>query len=118
MIIRTPPKLTSKNGVVNYIEVNLWSWLRDLYTGLFKISFKDNFQAFLVKDLTILAGQQVAITNEFKNIYPGQVPSGRIITRQQGNGIILDGDTQWTSSFVYLNNPSANDVTITILFFL
>lgn len=117
MIIRTPPKLTSKKGIVNYIEVSLWSWLRDLTSGVLKISFKENFQNFLVENLTIPAGQQVTINNAFSISYPGIIPSGRIITRQQGNGVINDGNERWTSERVYLNNPSANDVTISVLFF-
>ena len=117
MIIRTPPKLTNKQGFLGYIEINLWSWLRDLTTGLLKINFKENFQSFYVKNLLIPAGEQVTIPNEFKNVYPGVIPSGRIITRQQGNAVILDGNQPWTATQIFLYNPSVNDATITILFF-
>jgi len=117
MIIRTPPKLTNRSSVVKYVEINLWSWLRDLTTGLLKIDFKQNFQSFSVEGLVIPAGVEVAISNQFKTSYPGTIPSGRIITRQQGDANIIDGPTKWNESLVYLINPSANDATISVIFF-
>lgn len=117
MIIRTPPKLTNRNSYIKYIEVDLWSWLKDFATGILKISFKENFQSFLVENLSIPAGTEVSIYNQFRNFYPGTIPSGRIITRQQGEAVILDGLTEWTANHVYLRNPSANDAVISVLFF-
>jgi hypothetical protein len=117
MIIRTPPKLTNRSAVVKYIEIDLWSWLRELAVGLLKINFQANFQSFMVTDLPIAAGQEVAIPNQFATSYTGVIPSGRIITRQQGNASIIDGTTPWSQSFVYLLNPSANNVIVSVLFF-
>ena len=117
MIIRTPPKLTNRNSVVKYVEIDLWSWLKELSTGLLKIDFKQNFQSFIVEKLSIPAGMEVAIPNQFRTAYPGTIPSGRIITRQLGEAIILDGNTSWTENHVYLRNPSANDAVISVLFF-
>lgn len=117
MIIRLPPKITNKNSFLKYIEVDLWSWLRELSNGLLRINFIQNFQSFMVNDLSIPAGVEVAISNEFRISYPGNIPSGRIITRQRGDATIIDGDTVWDASQVYLKNPSANDVVISVLFF-
>ena len=117
MIIRTPPKLTNRNSVIKYIEINLWSWLKELSTGILKINFTENFQSFLVEGLTIPAGVEVAISNQFRQSYPGTIPSGRIITRQRGDANIIDGPTSWNSALVYLYNPSANDAVISVLFF-
>lgn len=117
MIIRTPPKLTNRNSLVKYIEIDLWSWLRDLTTGLLKIDFKQNFQSFTVEQLNIPAGMEVSIPNQFRTAYPGNIPSGRIIIRQQGDANIIDGNTSWTENHVYLRNPSANDAVISVLFF-
>lgn len=117
MIIRTPPKLTNRSSVVKYIEIDLWSWLRELSIGLLKIDFKQNFQSFTVEQLSIPAGVEVAISNQFKTSYPGTIPSARIITRQQGDANIIDGTTQWNESLVYLLNPSANDAVISVIFF-
>lgn len=118
MIIRTPPKLTNRSGVLKFLEVDLWSWLRELTVGLMKINFKDNFQSFTVQNIAIPAGTEVSIANQFKNVYPGFIPSGRIIIRQQGDANIIDGATTWTANSLYLRNPSANDTVITVLFFM
>ena len=117
MIIRTPPKLTSRDAVVKYVEVDLWSWLKELSTGLLKINFKENFQAFTVENIRIPAGIEVSIPNQFRTAYPGTIPSGRIIIRQQGDANIIDGTTEWNANHVYLRNPSANDAVISVLFF-
>lgn len=117
MIIRTPPKITNRNSMIKYIEVDLWSWLKDLATGILKITFQQNFQCFTVSGLSIPAGTEVAITNQFKTSYPGVIPTDRIITRQQGDANIIDGDTVWSDSLVYLKNPSVNDAVISVIFF-
>lgn len=117
MIIRTPPKLTNRSSTIKYLEVDLWSWLKDLSTGLLKIQFNQNFQSFLVEGLLIPAGEEVAINNQFGKSYPGIIPSGRIITRQIGNANIIDGPTSWNKDLVYLQNPSGEPATISVLFF-
>ncbi len=117
MIIRPPPKLTNRSSVVKYVEIDLWSWLKELTTGILKIDFIQNFQSFTITGLSIPAGTEVAISNQFRTAYPGTIPSGRIITRQQGDANIIDGPTVWTDSLVYLFNPSANDAVISVIFF-
>lgn len=117
MIIRTPPKLTNRDSVLKYIEVDLWSWLRDLSIGILKIDFRQNFQSFIVENLKIPAGMEVSIPNAFKRSYPGVIPSARIITRQIGDAHIIDGDKKWTENEVFLKNPSVNDSTISVIFF-
>jgi hypothetical protein len=117
MIIRTPPKLTNRSSYIEYLEVKLWSWLKELTTGLLKIDFEQNFQAFIVRDLVIKAGEEVAISNQFDKVYPGLIPSGRIIIRQQGDANIIDGVKPWTTTHLYLQNPSLNDATVSVFFF-
>lgn len=117
MIIRTPPKLTNRNSVIKYVEIDLWSWLKDLSSGLLKINFQQNFQSFTVENIEIPAGIEVSIPNAFRTAYPGTIPSGRIIIRQLGDANILDGNTSWTDSHVYLRNPSANDAVVSVIFF-
>lgn len=117
MIIRNPPKITNQRSILKYIEVDLWNWLKELTTNLFNIDFKQNFMSFTVQDLEIPANTEVSINNQFKNVYPGLIPSARIITRQQGNATIIDGDTVWNENHVFLKNPSANDAVITVIFF-
>lgn len=117
MIIKPPPKLTSKSSYLKYIEVDLWNWLKELSVGLLKVNFEQNFQSFIVSDITMPAGEEITITNQFQTFYPGVIPSGRIIIRQQGDANIIDGDTEWTSAHLYLKNPSANDAVVSVLFF-
>lgn len=118
MIIRTPPKLTNKKTFLEFIEVDLWAWMKEVYTGLFKITFKENFQCFIVKNLSIPANTEVAITNAFATSYPGYIPSAYIIVRQTGNAVIIDGDTKWTTNQVYLQNPTGNNTVVTVIFFM
>lgn len=119
MIIRTPPKLTNRNSVVKYVEVDLWSWLKEFATGILKINFRDNFQSFIVNNIKIPAGEEVAIPNQFKTAYPGNIPSGRIIIRQRlSDTTVLDGDKEWTENHVYLKNTSGADVIVSVLFFM
>lgn len=115
MILRIPPRLTNRALIEKYLEVDLWTWLRDITTLTNRISFVDNFQAFLVKNVSIPNGQQVGIPNQFDN---GQIPTGRIITRQTGNAVIVDGATPWSADVLYLANPSANDAVVSVLFFI
>jgi len=117
MIIRVPPKITNRNSIVKYIEVDLWSWLKELSVGLLKITFSENFQSFRIDNLSLPAGMEVAIPNGFRTAYPGIIPSSRIIVRQKGNANVIDGDTEWNDSHVYLKNPSANDTVISVIFF-
>ncbi len=114
--LRTPPKITNRNALVKYVEVELWSWLKDLATRILKINFRDNFQSFTVEKLSLPAGMEVSIPNQFRTSYPGNIPSARIITRQQGDANILDGLNEWTDTHVYLRNPSANDAVVTVVF--
>ena len=117
MIIKNPPKLMNRQLFLKYLEVDLWGWLRQLSSGILDINFADNFQSFTVTDLLILAGTEVSIANQFNSVYPGRIPNHRIITRQVGDATILDGTQAWTGEHVYLNNPSGNDVTISVIFF-
>lgn len=118
MIIKNPPKLSNRNSFLTYIEVDLWSWLKQLANGLLKINFQQNFQSFIVKDLVIPPNKEVAIPNQFFEVYPGTLPDYRIIVRQRGDATIIDGPTVWNPKLVYLFNTSmTNSATITVIFF-
>ena len=116
MIIRPPPKLTNRSSYVKFIETDLWTWMRDL--SISKTSFKDNFRAFIIEDLEIPATKEVEIANQLQVAYPGLIPTGRIVIRQQGDANIIDGVTPWTEDLLYLYNPSANDAIVSVLFFI
>lgn len=118
MLIKNPPRLTNRESVVKFLEGDLWRWMKDLTIGFTKINFNDNFQAFMVSEVKIPAGTQIAIANQFKSRYPGVIPTGRFIVRQRGDANIIDGTTPWTSDLLYLQNPSANDAVVSIIFFI
>lgn len=91
--------------------------MKELTLGFTKINFNDNFQSFIVENVSIASGKEVAIANEFNNRYPGLIPSGRIIVRQSGNANIIDGVNKWTADLLYLRNPSEENAIVSVLFF-
>jgi len=117
MILKNPPRMTNRESVSKYIETDLWTWLKSISTTFLKLNFQDNFQSFTIPNLSIPAGQEVAIPNGFQGKFTGLIPNGRIISRQTGDANIIDGPTPWTSSIVYLQNPSINDAVVTVIFF-
>lgn len=117
MMIRSPPRITNRSAIIKYLDVDLWSWMKEVSIAFTNINFKDNFQSFIVQNLSIPAGTEVAISNEFQNIYPGIIPIGRIIIRQTGDANIIDGNTPWNEIALFLRNPSANNAVVTVLFF-
>ena len=117
MLIKLPPRLTNRNVIIKYLETDLWTWLRDATAAFTRINFQDNFQSFIAKDVYIPANKEVAIQNQFKNRYPGLIPDGRIIIRQSGKAVVIDGDSKWTADQLFLKNASSLDTTVSVLFF-
>ena len=117
MLLKSPPRLTNRSVFIKYIESDLWSWLKDLSTAFLKINFQDNFMSFIAKDILIPANKQVAVQNQFKNRYPGLIPEGRIIIRQSGKAIVIDGESAWTVDQCFLQNASNVDTKVSVLFF-
>jgi hypothetical protein len=88
--------------------------LSDLRRVVYQLTFVDNFRAWETTQ-TIAANTEVAIPNAFQN---GAIPTKWIVSDHRGNGIVVRGDTEWTSDYVFLKNRSATDsVTVTVLFF-
>lgn len=99
--------------VVKYLTVDLVFSLRELYTGLSRLDFTENFEAFEVT-VTVPANSELAIRNQLDPV----VPTGKIILRDGARAGVLDGDTAWTKDYVYLKNTDAtNDITVTVVFF-
>lgn len=117
MLFKFPPKLGSKSGIIKFLEADLWMWMRDLSVGLLKMNFTENFESFRVENLLIKNGQEVAIANQLKTKANNAIPTSRIIVRQQGNGLVTDGTTAWTTNLLYLMNHGPDDVTISVIFF-
>jgi len=87
--------------------------LSDLRRVVYQLTFVDNFRAWETTQ-TIAANSEVAIPNAFQ----GPIPSKWIVVDHRGNGVIIRGDTEWNSDYVFLKNRSATDsATVTVLFF-
>lgn len=116
MILRPPPRMMNRQAMTTYVDTRLWPWLKDLQNLSRRMTFEENFQTFRVDNLSIPAGQEVAIANRLASLYTGLIPSGRIIVRQTGDANIIDGKS-WTLEYLYLLNPSANDAVVSVIFF-
>lgn len=84
----------------------------ELSWGITRLTFIDNFESFIVEK-TFSAGEELAIRNEIKN---NKIPKYYIVLRQDAEGQIVDGATEWTSDQVYLKNTGSGSVTATIVF--
>ena len=83
--------------------------IRELSTGLYKLTLEDNFEGFDTTQV-ITSGSEAKIRNELKFI-----PTRYIITMQEGNGNVTKSNT-WTSDFLYMTNHGPDSVTVTIRF--
>lgn len=98
--------------VVRYLSIDLVKGMRELTNGLSKLTFDQNFESFETT-VTIPASSELAIRNELR----GVVPTKRLIVRG-GTGAysVVDGDTAWTTDYVYMKNTSGSSVTVTLVF--
>lgn len=94
--------------ILQYLEVYLANTLQDITTALTRLTFQDNFRSFEV-EVTLAAGQELAIQHNL-----GVVPSGKLILKSTGYQV-RDGDTAWTSDYIYLKNDGAGSVTLTVV---
>ena len=93
---------------------DLTALIRELSTGLRKLTIDENMDAFVVEDLVIPANSEVSVGNKLTFI-----PKHYIITTQKGNALITKGDTEWTRSTLYLkNNDNSNEATVNVVFIL
>lgn len=95
--------------IVKYLAVELASSLRELRQGLTKLNFSDNFEGW-IEEVEIPATSEKKITNRL-----GSIPNYRLILRSNSDSIV-DGDTAWSTEFVYLKNTSASTATLTVAF--
>lgn len=114
MRFKKPPRFSSVTDSRQF-DAEMFHWATSITQGLNRLTFKENFISFIVEDITIGAGNTADVPNELARIYPGQIPSYRMILRQTGNGLITDGD--WDVQFLRLINNGAVDVTATVAFF-
>jgi len=97
------------DDALNYLSVDLANSLRDLTTGLGRLKLLDNFEGFEAQ-VSFPGAGEVAIRHNL-----GFVPSQRIIVRATASDIV-DGDTAWSTSFVYLKKTGSGSATATVIF--
>lgn len=105
------PRTPSLEKIVEYLRVEMNSNLVELVTGLANLRFLDNFESFRVT-VEIPAGAEVGIENKLRNA----IPTDRLFVRGNSSEVV-DGDTAWTMTHVYLKNTGASSATVTVLFF-
>jgi len=77
-------------------------------------SFDNNFESQNF-EITIAANTEAKLRHKFK----GEIPKGMGIHKQTGNALVTDGDTAWTTEYVYIkNNDSTTSATLTLKIFL
>lgn len=107
-------KGSSLGDVVHYLGKDIGGSLRELFIGLNKLSFEDNFEGFLAnKDIATTT--TVTITNPL-----GAIPRYRVILQAKpitaGTVIIDDSLTDWSKEAVYLRNMGTATARVTVFF--
>jgi len=103
-------RIPSLTQIFDYLRIEHTANLKELVTGLNRLTLDENFLSFTVS-VEIPAGQETAIENKLR----GSIPSHRIITRSNVAEIV-DGATAWTKEFVYLKNLGATNAQVTVIF--
>jgi hypothetical protein len=97
-------------------ETNAWreisESIRDLFQGLVRLSFEDNFECMEFTSISISSGATYTFPNRLKFI-----PTRWIITgNSAGMGISDEGKNGWTDQQVKLKNIGASDTIISVIF--
>lgn len=96
--------------ILKFLTGELHATLKDLFVGLERLSFEDNFQSFEAT-VKIAVGQDLPIPNKLP-----VAPSKMIIISQTGNAVIKKGAKKWDGSTVSIRSYGPTDVTVTVLF--
>jgi hypothetical protein len=102
---------TLGQSVEEYLSQSLRSDFLELTDGLHRLTLLDNMESFEYEG-TITNGTEVEIRNPLST-----PPSGRLVIKHSGDPAIVDGDTEWTSDFVYLKNSGSASATVKVIFF-
>jgi len=111
MKIQRPKKFrvgATPQEIIQYLEVFLANTLTDITTAMQRLTFKDNFKSYTAR-VTIEAGQELPIQHNL-----GVIPTGKLILKSTGYQV-RDGDSAWTSEYVYLKNEGSSPVTLTLV---
>ena len=81
----------------------------DFFTAINNLTVSDNFAGQILSDVFLPSGVDVAVPHSLK-----VPPKYRIILRQTGTSVIVDGSTPWNDTQIFLQAPSA-DCVVTLL---
>lgn len=104
-LAKAPEDSTVENLIRRFYNI----MVDEYNVALRSVNFTQNF-ASDIRDISIPAGSEVEVSHKLK-----AVPKYRIILRQSGNGVVQDGESEWTDRAIYLRNDSGNDITATVL---
>lgn len=81
----------------DFSEDDFGRMVDDLNTGLSKLELEHNMNGEVVEVVLPADGTEVEVPHSLKT-----VPKYRIIVRQNGCGIVVDGVKEWTERYIYL----------------
>ena len=96
--------------ITKFLHGELYTSLKDLFSGLNNLTFDDNFQSFTAS-VKLKSGEEGRVGNQLK-----VAPSKMIVVRLKGHGVISEGSTGWNNAEVSVKNHGPDTVTATILF--
>jgi hypothetical protein len=97
-------------GITGEDVINAHNKLVSAYNFISKnMSLQSNFNCFIA-EVKIPTISQISIQH-----FLGVIPKYRIILRQEGNGVITDIPSGWTSDVITLYNNGAVDVNLTVM---
>jgi len=86
--------------------------MNELSFLLTRLSFVDNFESFVVENVSLTAATETEISYNLPN---NKVAKFFLPLVSTGNGVIVKGATEWTSRAIFLQNHGPNDVTMTLV---
>jgi hypothetical protein len=96
----------------DYLGTIMEKILTELNSGLTSLTFKDNHDVFIAENVIIPAGTNYFVSNKLTTI-----PTGCLVLKQVGNGLITASTTYpWSLNDLAIYNNGAVQVTATIMF--
>jgi hypothetical protein len=111
--------------IVSYLRNELASSLRELTSGLKRLTFANNIQSFTTTVIDLAPQAEAIIQNQLIDNRTRVIPSGYLLIKSKsgndsnGNPLvnnvpvnIVVGDTQWTTDYLYLKNVGSQNATL------
>ena len=96
--------------LTGWVMGELNAGIRDLFIGLRRLSFEDNFESFEFSG-AIAATTEVAVTNKLSFI-----PSRYIVLDTTGGAVVGRGPTAWNQDRLFISNYSTTATVAKIVF--